>query len=457
MPRGRLARLAAPLVDRLFLFRVPERKLLTCARRQPLPASKRADAPLDVVLYMGHLNSGGAERQHVNLAAGLMQRGHSVRVLTSNPLQGEDSHYAARLERLRIPVSQAGGPGALASRERLGRDVNRLLRSVTPEIRGPIWALASQLMLRTPDLLHATLDYTNVVGGAAALLAGVPHILLSTRNVNPSHFSFYRPWMDHWYRFLGTLPQVHFIANSRVGAEDYSRWTGIPLSRFTVILNGVDLAGLPEPAPGQVAAVRAELGAQTGDPVVAGIFRLSWEKQPLLFLDVVAKVARAMPGLKVALVGVGADRERVERGIVARRIESIVSMLGQRRDIPAILSAADLLLLTSAHEGTPNVALEAQWFGCPPVLTAAGGSPETVEPGVTGFLHAIDDADGLAGSVMRLLTDHGLKARMAEAGRRRIRDHFSIERTLEKTLAVYRAAQGSAPSGAAPVEARRVV
>ena len=431
-------RLLRPFFDRVLQHRVPARAWREyVAQSPPRPV---AASPLRVALYTGSLDPGGAERQHVNLAAALKERGYDVRVYTTRPLQGAQAHYLALLQQNAVPVSQAGGPSSYAGQRRL--DAERLLLGLTHELRVPVLDLAGELTARPVDVLHATLDYSNVVGAAAALLARVPHIVVSTRNSNPSNFSFYRPWMDHWYRFLASLPNVHFIANSRAGAEDYAAWIGVDAARFHVILNGVDLRGLRAPAPGDVAAVRSELGAAAGDPLVAGVFRLSWEKQPYVFLDVVARAASAVPSLKAALVGVGAEEDRVRDVIRARGLEGTVKMLGQRQDVAAILAAADVFLLTSAFEGTPNVALEAQWFKAPPVLTAAGGSPETIEPGVTGFLHRVDDAEGLAGSVVRLVTDAALRERMAEAGRRRVHDRFSMQRVADETERVYRTVIG---------------
>jgi glycosyltransferase involved in cell wall biosynthesis len=439
-PRRWPWRIFGPVLERVLRFRVAVDEWRAHAERVAAVSPASARERLEVALYVSSLNSGGAERQHVNLAVGLTHCGHRVRVLSTRPLEGEEAHYVPLLHREGIPVSQAGGPSSYRGQHRL--DADWLMAGLTHEIRSAVMDLAGELAARPVDVLHATLDYPNVVAAAAGILAGVPHIILSTRNSNPSHFSFYRPWMDHWYRFACTRPNVHLIANSSAGAEDYARWIGVPASRFTVILNGVDLGSLPAPPANDVAAVRAELGAPPGDPLVTGIFRLSWEKQPQLFLDVVARVAAAVPRLKVALVGIGAEQDAVRRGIQSRGLGGTVRMLGQRRDVAAVLSASDVFLLTSAFEGTPNVALEAQWFGCPPVVTRAGGSPETIEPGVTGFVHDVDDAAGLAASIVQLLTDADLRAAMADAGQRRIREHFSMERVLEQTLALYRRVTG---------------
>jgi glycosyltransferase involved in cell wall biosynthesis len=378
-------------------------------------------------------------------------------MLTTNALTGPDAHYLAMFAGWGIPVTQAGSRPTTVDEERFRHALDpELVESVSPEIRDRVIDLAGELLADPPDILHCTLDYTNVVGAAAGLLVGVPLIVLSTRNVNPSTFSFYRPWMTPWYRFLAREPRVRFIANSHNGARDYARWMGVDASRIAVVLNGVDLEGIREPAAAEVAAVRAELGATERTPVVAGIFRLSWEKQPFVFLDVVQRVARDVPGLKVPLVGIGPLEREVRHQIVERRLSDSVVLLGQRSDVPAILAASDLLLLASAHEGTPNVVLEAEWLRRPVVATAVGGTPDAVVDEETGLLHGQRDAEALAGSVLRLLGDPALRQRFGQAGRQFVARAFSIDRMVDETLAVYGPPPASSPREAAsPAEAAR--
>jgi glycosyltransferase involved in cell wall biosynthesis len=419
------------------------------ARPRPGPG-RRAGARRSVLLYIGQLNSGGAERQLCNLALALRRRGDAVRVLTTYPLADEDAHYLHLLRDGAVPVSVAGmvERRGVAARLRALELRPDLVGALPDVLRSPVLDLCGELLADPPDVLHCWLDYPNIAGAAAAVLAGTPHVLLSTRNVNPTHFpSFYQPWMDGWYAFLATLPQVHFCANSEQGAGDYARWLGLPGERFAVIRNGVDLAALQRPRADEAARLRARL-APGGAPLLLGVFRLAPEKQPSLFLEVVARVRASLPGLRVALAGVGPLQADVEAGIRARGLQDTVTLLGQRRDVPALLAAADALLLTSAVEGTPNVLLEAQWLQCPPVATAVGGAPDAVADLSTGFLHASDDAEGLARSVLALLTDPVRRAEMGRAGHAFVRERFGLQRMLDETLRHYDRLAGREAPGA---------
>ncbi len=411
-------------------------------RPGPPAGSGLAGTGLKVVLYIGQLNSGGAERQLCNLALGLRRRGDAVRVLTTYPLADENAHYLHLLRAGGVPTSVAGVLPRRAALDGL-RALHLhpdLVGALPGNLRHPVLDLCGELLADPPHVLHCWLDQPNIIGAAAGALAGAPHVVLSTRNVNPTFFpAFYHPWMDGWYRFLAGLPQVHLLANSGPGADDYARWLGLPRERFHVIRNGVDLASMTEPSAGEAAALRASLGLAPGQPLLLGVFRLAPEKQPGLFLDVVERVRRQVPDLAVALAGVGPLREAVERGVRERGLQDCVRLLGQRRDVPALLAAADALLLTSAVEGTPNVILEAQWLGCPPVATAVGGTPDAVADGATGFLRPVDDAAGLAAGVTTLLADPVRRQEMARAGREFVRQRFGLPRMLDETLACYAA------------------
>lgn len=405
----------------------------------PTPQREPGD-PMKVVLHIGQLNSGGAERQLVNLAIALRRRGHVVRVLTTYPLSDENAHYLDLLEGQGVPVGTAGSKpveGVDAAFERV--DLHpELIGALAEEIRGPVLDLAGELLADPPDILHCWLDHPNVVGGIAGAIVGTPQILLSTRNLNPTNFpAFYQTWMDLWYRNLAQLPQVRILANSRAGADDYAAWMGVDPSQFDVIPNGVDIDAMGNVTRKEIRAFRREIKLRRGQPLVAAVFRLAPEKQPMLFLDVIERVKQRVPKLRVVMAGVGPMQAEIEEAIAARGLRSTVQLLGQRKDVRVILASADALLLTSNAEGTPNVVMEAQLLGCPAVATDVGGTREIMEPGITGFLRPREDVAGMANDLARILLDRDLRSAMAAAGTKLLTERFSMDRIFEQTEAFY--------------------
>ncbi len=114
-----------------------------------------------------------------------------------------------------------------------------------------------------------------------------------------------------------------------------------------------------------------------------------------------------------------------------------LKVLGRRNDVPTLLAASDALLHAARFEGTPNVLLEAQQLGCPLVATTAGGTPDAVDAGRTGFLHDPGDFDGLRASLSRVLSDAQLRRAMSAAGSRWIEERFGLDRVVDETLACY--------------------
>ena len=112
-------------------------------------------------------------------------------------------------------------------------------------------------------------------------------------------------------------------------------------------------------------------------------------------------------------------------------------MLGRRADVTKIFSAAELKILCSRQEGTPNVLLEAQWLGCPVVTTRAGGAVDAVKDGETGFLVNVGDIDGLVESASRVLETPALRNSLSACGPAFIRNTFGVDRMVQETVEVY--------------------
>ncbi|NCT68791.1 MAG: glycosyltransferase family 4 protein [Rhodanobacteraceae bacterium] len=202
-----------------------------------------------------------------------------------------------------------------------------------------------------------------------------------------------------------------------------------------VIANGVEP---PPPLSARArAALRAEIGA--GDARVLALFvgRLSPEKNVGMLLDTLAAMP---PGRRprLALAGDGAERAALERHAQQLGLGQDVRFLGERRDAPMLMQAADLLVLPSSDEGLSNVVLEAMAAGCPAVVTRVGGNTELIEDGVSGLLVEPGDAAALRLALERLSGDAALRRQLGAAGRTRVADHYSPAALARDTLRVYR-------------------
>lgn len=211
---------------------------------------------------------------------------------------------------------------------------------------------------------------------------------------------------------------------------------GIAWGRIEVVYNGIDTQAFGRPERSR-AAVRAELGIDEGTGVVVHVARFHPVKDHGTALRAMARVAEHSSDSVLVLVGDGEERGALEGVVSELGLGERVRFLGVREDVPDLLGASDVFLLTSVSEGVSLTLLEAMSAGLPVVTTAVGGNPEVVEDGVTGLLAGRGDDEGLAGALVRLLGDGALRERMGEAGRARAHERFDQGRMIRAYRAVY--------------------
>jgi glycosyltransferase involved in cell wall biosynthesis len=152
---------------------------------------------------------------------------------------------------------------------------------------------------------------------------------------------------------------------------------------------------------------------------------------------------RALAGLtdqpwEVDLVGDGPLMGETHALAAALGIGGRVHLLGQRMDVAEILAGAQVSLLVTNWEGFPRSILEAMRASLPVVASAVGGIEESVRDGETGYVVPRGGVDVLRDRIGRLLADPGLRVRLGANGRARYEQHFTLDQTVAKTLAVYR-------------------
>jgi sugar transferase (PEP-CTERM/EpsH1 system associated) len=240
------------------------------------------------------------------------------------------------------------------------------------------------------------------------------------------------------YRRLrrGLSPLIHrFITVSR----DLEHWlvgqVGIPADKVTQIYNGVD---------GE--RFRA-LSRRDQTPVSIGtVGRLATVKDQRQIIRALVHIFTRRPALRESLrcivIGDGPERAALEAEAFSSGVSAEIEFRGDRSDVPAQLAAMDVFLLPSLNEGISNTVLEAMASGLPVIATDVGGNPELVQPGVTGTLVPVGDAEALAEAVLALLDDPARRAQYGAAARERIAREFDWNRTVQAYLGVYDALLG---------------
>jgi N-acetyl-alpha-D-glucosaminyl L-malate synthase BshA len=178
-----------------------------------------------------------------------------------------------------------------------------------------------------------------------------------------------------------------------------------------------------------------------GRPRIVHISNFRPVKRIDAVVEVFARVREHRPATLV-LVGDGPELEPARHWLHELGLDDDVEYAGERLDIVDVLSQADAFLLPSATESFGLAALEAMACEVPVVASRVGGLPEVVDDGVTGFLHAPEEADAMAASLLRLVSDDALHARMAAAARQVAVERFSAERIVPMYEAAYLALPG---------------
>ena len=384
----------------------------------------------DTVVVCTHgLFPGGAERQWVYLALGLKRAGYEVHFVIYNEPSGDNAHYLPLLEASGVSIHAAAQQSPLVLLKALTGDpkLARFIKTKIVDDVDRIVRLVAVLRRIQPKVVYAQLDDPNVYAGFASLLADVPRVVVSFRNYNPANFSYiFKPWYRQAYSMLARSTRVLFTGNFEGANRDYEQWIGLDAGRAVCIPNAISPERFPVPSSDESADLRRDLKIAPHQKVVLGVFRLSAEKNPRLFFHVCRRLIAAHKDLRVLLAGVGPLMPGLEEEVSQLGLTQSFNFLGRRNDVNALMSIADLLLLTSDKEGMPNVVLEAQLMGLPIVATDAGGTRGALIPDVTGVVCPIGDADALVAGCDRLLGDPDLARRMGEAGARHARTDFSI-------------------------------
>jgi glycosyltransferase involved in cell wall biosynthesis len=151
-----------------------------------------------------------------------------------------------------------------------------------------------------------------------------------------------------------------------------------------------------------------------------------------------ARVRAARPDAVLVIVGQGSLQGEAETLTAELGLRDAVRFLGARNDVPAVMSAADGYVMSSAWEGMPMVLLEAAAAGLPIVATAVGGNGEVVREGESGFLVPARDPAALGAGMLRLMAlPEGERRALGERGREHVRANYGLHRVAERWERVY--------------------
>jgi glycosyltransferase involved in cell wall biosynthesis len=213
---------------------------------------------------------------------------------------------------------------------------------------------------------------------------------------------------------------------------------GVPLDRISVIHNAID-PGWAASAQASSSELKTHLGISSDRKVVLIVGRLSREKDHLTLLDALASI-RSTHAPHLLIVGDGPERTRIEERARALAMEKHVALTGQVRSAQPYYGIADVAVLSSRSEGSPNALLEAMAAGVPVVATSVGGIPEIVTDRESALLVPPSDSPALAGAIASLLSRPELAESLRTRARQLIVERHSPEQRTRALCRIYREA-----------------
>lgn len=274
--------------------------------------------------------------------------------------------------------------------------------------------------------MHSSRD--GWVAGVAARMAGVPliirsrHIDVAYPNRLMSRLVYHR------------IPH-HVLTTSARIATNIIEALDLDSEHVTCVPTGIDLQRFH---PEVKSLLRSQLGVKGRTKLIGMVSVLRSWKGHDYFLEAVDILSRQRDDLRFVIAGDGPMKDHITQRIYAAKLHKVVTMLGHRDDVENVLAALDVLALPSyAHEGIPQILLQALAMGKPVVASRVGGIPEIITDGETGLLVEPQNSSALAREILELAGSSDFAKKMAQKGREKVVKHHSLEAMCGQLEQIY--------------------
>jgi len=341
----------------------------------------------DIVLVISDLSAGGAQRVLVTLANALSRRGKRIFVITMYGLENDFFRLDDGIDRTTLNL--AGDSYSLVSAVK-----SNFLRVL--KIRRAIKSSGAPVVL-------SFVGSTNIITILATLGLGV-FTVISERN-DPSRQSLGRVW-DQLRKYLYSSADL-VTANSKGALDTLAEF--VPKAKLRYVPNSIKVAGNSGRRP----------SPETKTVLTVG--RLTPQKAQKVLLEAFSSFVQNHSDWRLRIVGDGELENDLKRRTRELEIGQSVEFIAAAAELDPYYETAEIFVLSSLYEGTPNVLLEAMSYGIPSIISdACGGGLEFVEHDVSGLIFRSGDVAALADSLTNLAEDASLRRRLGSAGLERI-------------------------------------
>lgn len=362
-----------------------------------------------ILLTVPHLNTASPYREMMAIATFLPRDEFSLTIC---------SLRKAGLDETAPLLANRGVPLVVAAFRPRQHSVRGVLRSLREQ------ALISRL--GSFDIQHS-LDFTSSAFEAIVARCYRRHFIFSQRNMNEGGSSTCLR--------LKTMLATHAVAISS-GTQRVLEHHGAAATSVTTIYNGIDLdsVGYRHPPSGR-----------DGNEIVLCVGQVVSRKRQDDAVRAFAMLVADRPTVILRIVGPVVDHSYHDELVALAKelhVSDRVEFLGERRDVPELMRAADVLILCSEHEAFGWVIVEAMAIGLPVVASDAEGPKEIITDAETGFLIPVGDVVGYAQALRRILSDREQAARMAARARAMVEERFQARTMVAQLAALYRRVAG---------------
>lgn len=346
---------------------------------------------------------GGASVHLLDLAKGMIEKGHQVHILV-----GGTGAFTESLDKNNI---------AYTSLTHLKREL-----SVQHEVLG-YFEIKKQLELLNPDIVHCHSTKAGLLGRLAAKSLNIPVVFTAhgwafTDGVGSKKQKIYA----HVERALSKL------SDAIISVSDYDRQHGFKHNVGTQQLVTTVHNGVPD-------VIKSTNNTQNPVPKLIMVARFEEPKDQYFLINTLAELPKALDW-QLDLIGDGPNLQKCKDLTKSKQLDNKVIFHGQSFKVQEFLNQADIFILISKYEGFPLTILEAMRASLPIIASDVGGVKESVTA-QNGFLIPKNDSVALTDALTKLISDANLRNELGSNSRKLYETYFTFEIMLEKTLNIY--------------------